>query len=139
VTRSGLGLASFACTVALATALVGGCFSERSDSGGPIGPGNGECRIPLDSPLIGATGAIIAIRNFEFQPTTVRVKPGTTVTWINCEPAGTDSHTSTSDDALWDSPFLEPGQTFSHTFGAAGSFDYFCIPHPTMRAVVIVE
>ena len=124
--------------VATTVALIGGCFSERTDDG-PAGPISGDCRIPIDSPIIGATGALVAIRNFGFQPATVRVKPGTTVTWINCEPPGTDEHTSTSDDALWDSPFLPPGATYSHTFGAAGTFDYHCLPHPFMQGVVIVE
>jgi plastocyanin len=125
--------------VATTVALVGGCFSERTHEGGPVGPISGECRIPVSSPIVGSTGAIVAIRNFSFHPATITVKPGTTVTWINCENEGIDDHTSTSDDGVWDSPFLEPGQTFSHTFGAAGTFDYHCIPHPSMRAMVIVE
>ena len=136
---SGLGLASVACTVALVTALVGGCFSERADDNGPLGPGNGECRIPLDSPIIGATGAIVAISGFAFEPATVRVKAGTTVTWVNCEGAGVDAHTATSDQAVWQSPFLEPGQMYSFTFPTAGTFDYHCVPHPFMRGVVVVE
>ena len=125
--------------VAASVALVAGCFSERTHGGGPIGPGAGDCRIPIDSPIIGTTSALVAIRNFGFSPTTVRVKPGTTVTWINCEPEGVDAHTSTSDDGLWNSSFLAPGATFSHTFGTAGTFDYFCVPHPFMQGVVIVE
>ena len=123
---------------AASIALVAGCFSERTH-GGPTGPVSGDCRIPIDSPIIGSTGALVAIRNFTFSPATVRVKPGTTVTWINCEPEGIDAHTSTSDDALWDSPFLEPGATYSHTFAATGTYDYHCLPHPFMQGVVIVE
>ena len=89
--------------------------------------------------MLGATGALVAIRGFAFQPEVVRVKPGTTVTWINCEPDGIDAHTSTSDAAVWASPFLAPGATYSHTFGVTGSFDYHCVPHPFMRGMVIVE
>lgn len=127
---TGIALVSFG--------LVAGCFSERTH-GGPAGPVSGDCRIPIDSPIIGTTGTLVAIRNFTFTPATVRVKPGTTVTWINCEPEGIDAHTSTSDAALWESPFLEPGATFSHTFGATGAFAYHCVPHPFMQGVVIVE
>ncbi len=123
---------------ATSVALVAGCFSERTH-GAPTGPVAGDCRIPIDSPIIGSTGALVAIRNFTFSPATVRVKPGTTVTWINCEPEGIDAHTSTSDDELWDSPFLAPGATYSFTFPAVGSFDYHCLPHPFMQGVVIVE
>jgi predicted secreted protein with PEFG-CTERM motif len=31
------------------------------------------------------------------------------------------------------------GSSFSHTFDAAGSFDYFCMVHPWMAGTVIVE
>lgn len=122
--------------VVVASALASACFSERAhDTTGP----SGECTIPLDSPVIGATGALVAIRGFGFHPAVVRVRPGTTVTWINCEPAGIDAHTSTSDAAVWASPFLAPGATYSHTFGAAGSYDYHCLPHAFMRGSVVVE
>ena len=139
MTRMRRSFAVVAGVVGASVALAAGCFSERTHGGGPTGPLTGECTIPLDSPIIGSTGALVAIRNFSFQPVTVRVKPGTKVTWINCEPPGTDAHTSTSDAALWDSPFLAPGETYSFTFGTAGTFDYHCLPHPFMRGVVIVE
>jgi plastocyanin len=128
-----LGLVS-----AAALAAGGACFSERQAATGP--PGAAEtCNISINSPIVGSTVAIVAIRNFGFHPQTVTVKPGTTVTWVNCEPEGIDDHTSTSDDGQWDSPFLEPGATYSHTFGAAGTFDYHCTPHPAMQAVVVVQ
>jgi len=139
MTRAGLGIGSVGAAVAIGSALAAGCVSDRVHDGGPIAPASGECRIPVNSPLLGSTGALVAIRGFAFQPEVVRVKPGTTVTWINCEPDGIDAHTSTSDAAVWGSPFLAPGATYSHTFGAAGSFDYHCIPHPFMRGIVIVE
>ena len=132
-------IASLACAVGISSAVIGGCFSERAHDGGPTGNITGECRIPVNSPIVGTTGAIVAIRNFDFQPATIRVKAGTTVTWINCEPEGFDAHTSTSDAAVWNSPFLEPGQSFSYTFATAGSFDYHCLPHPSMRGIVVVE
>ena len=127
-----------AAAMMLAVALANGCFSERMHGTGPVAP-TGECRIPIDSPVIGTTGALVAVRGFAYSPDTLRVKPGTTVTWINCEPAGVDAHTATSDAAVWQSPFLEPGAMYSYTFGGAGLFDYHCVPHPFMRGVVIVE
>ncbi|MEE9185043.1 MAG: hypothetical protein V3U39_11300, partial [Acidimicrobiia bacterium] len=30
-------------------------------------------------------------------------------------------------------------ESWSHTFDTVGEFEYFCIPHPWMRAMVIVE
>ena len=115
------------------------CFSEHQMATGPTGNVSGDCRIPVTSPIVGSTQAIVAIRNFSFQPATVRVKPGTVVTWVNCEPETVDSHSSKADGGQWNSPFLPPGATYSHTFTAAGQFGYFCEPHPFMRGVVIVE
>jgi len=124
---------------ALVVALVGGCVSERRDAAGPTGPVSGDCRIAIGSPILGATTALIALRGFAFQPDSIVVAPGTTVTWINCENDGVDAHTSTANSNAWQSPFLPPGATYSFTFNAAGRFDYHCIPHPFMHGVVIVR
>ena len=126
--------ACFAGTLLLAVA----CFSDRQSITEPPG-GAAACRIPVTSPIFGSTRALVAIRGFSFQPDTVRIRPGTVVTWVNCEPETVDAHTATSEDNLWDSPFLAPGESYTRTFSAAGTFDYFCVPHPFMRGVVIVE
>ena len=65
------------------------------------------------------------------------VEAGTTVTWVN-EDAG-QIHTTTAVDGSFDSGFLAEGQTWSMTFDTPGEFEYFCIPHPWMRAKIIVE
>ncbi|MGH7477495.1 MAG: plastocyanin/azurin family copper-binding protein [Longimicrobiales bacterium] len=132
-TRARAGLATGALTVTLLTLS---CFSERQETTGPL---EGECRIALGGDVIGATAAVVAIRDFTFFPDTLRVTRGTRVVWLNCEPPEIDAHTSTSDTGIWSSPFLSTGQTFARTFEQSGSFDYFCVPHPFMRGVVIVE
>jgi len=65
------------------------------------------------------------------------VKTGTTVTWTNDDPGVL--HTVTSVDAIFDSGFLDEGDSWSYTFEEEGEFEYFCAPHPWMRAKVIVE
>ena len=87
----------------------------------------------------GVTGAAVGIRDFAFAPETLRVAPGTAVTWVNCEGEDIDPHTTTSDASAWDSGFLYPGETFTRTFEAVGENPYHCVPHPFMRGVVIVE
>ena len=124
--------------LALVPALVGGCFSQRVDATAPV-VANGDCSIPVGSPVIGAATTLVAIKGFAFQPDHVVIAPGTTVTWINCEADGVDAHTSTADAEGWSSAFLPPGATFSHTFPAAGRFDYHCVPHPFMRGTVEVQ
>ncbi len=64
------------------------------------------------------------------------VKVGTTVTWTNDDNM---LHTVTAVDGSFDSGFFDNGETFTYTFTEVGEFEYFCLPHPWMRAMVIVE
>ena len=82
----------------------------------------------------------IRIQNFSFIPASQTVAPGDTVTWMNEDAV---AHTSTSGtpgnkSGMWDSGALANGQSFSHTFDAAGTFDYFCEFHTFMRGMIIV-
>lgn len=79
----------------------------------------------------------IGIASFAFGPDTITIPVGTTVTWINDEDSV--DHTTTSDDALWDSGTLKPGDQFSFTFEDAGTFAYFCNIHPSMTGMIVVE
>src|SRR5437762_13983102 len=51
-----------------------------------------------------------SIVNFQFQPNTLTIALGDTVTWTNN--SGGTQHTTTSDNALWDSGGLINGGTF---------------------------
>jgi plastocyanin len=112
------------------------CFSEHSTTG----PGSGvsaTCSLPLGPGVGGST--LIAIRGFAFLPNDVHVKAGSSVTWLNCEPAGTEAHTTTSSQGVWNSPLLTPGETFTQTFNTPGVFPYLCAVHPFMTATLTVE
>lgn len=85
------------------------------------------------------TRAVVLIRNFAFLPDTIRAAKGVTVTWVNCEPPGPDPHTSTSVDNVWRSGYLRQGEKYTRTFAAVGTFGYYCEPHPTMRAGIVVQ
>ena len=63
------------------------------------------------------------------------IPAGTTVTWTNDDP---QIHTVTDAGGAFDSGFIDPGATWSHTFTEPGDFEYFCTPHPWMRARVTV-
>ena len=77
-----------------------------------------------------------------FIPNIATVVIGGTVTWENGDTA---AHTSTAGSAtegpsgVWDSSLIMAGSSFSHTFDAEGTFDYFCMVHPWMVGTVIVE
>ena len=71
-----------------------------------------------------------------FEPATITVQPGTTVTWIQEDGA---PHTVTGKNGQLQSDTLMGGQRFSHTFDEAGSYDYACNFHPMMKGTVVVE
>jgi plastocyanin len=83
-----------------------------------------------------AMTAKVKIVKFTFSPMTVTVKVGGTVTWLQVDSVG---HSVQSDDGAWaTSAVLMPGQTFSHTFTRAGTYNYICGVHPYMKGTVSV-
>lgn len=85
-----------------------------------------------------ASSVTVEIQDYRFVPATACVARGGTVTWIN---RGAELHTTTgaAPAGIWDSGMLANGADFAHAFETAGSFAYFCIPHPFMEARVIVQ
>jgi plastocyanin len=94
-----------------------------------------------------ARAADVTIQNFQFNPSTVTIAQGDTVTWHYAGPDTNHSVTSDPGQAdSWDSDPEHPpsaadhvpGSTFARTFSVPGSFTYFCKVHPTMRGTVKV-
>ena len=83
---------------------------------------------------VAAADASVRIRDFAFQPATVTVRVGDTVTWTNRDDV---VHT-----VQWsggsESPDLENGESYSRTFTNRGVFPYICGPHPFMTGSVRV-
>ena len=90
----------------------------------------------LALPLVAfaATTATITVKDFAFQPKTVTIRVGDTVTWAN---ADTTTHTVTS-NGNWDTGGFAPGTSRSITFGTAGTYPYFCNLHSIMFGTVVV-
>lgn len=80
--------------------------------------------------------AAVTIQNFAFNPSQITVNKGDTVIWTNED---SFTHTVVSDSGSEiNSPALSSGQAYSHTFNTAGTFDYHCSLHPSMKGKVIV-
>jgi plastocyanin len=77
----------------------------------------------------------VAISNFAFNPESLNVRVGDTVNWTNNDAA---PHTSTSNTAVWSSPTLSQGQSFSFIFSSVGHFPYHCAIHTHMLGVIVV-
>src|SRR5690606_4177874 len=79
-----------------------------------------------------------------YDPLTLTVEAGTTVRWTNMDSlahtvtSGTSDGTVGTPDGQFDSGFMNPGDTFEFTFEEPGEYEYYCLPHPWMRATVIV-
>ena len=78
----------------------------------------------------------VTISDFRFAPASVTIDVGDTVTWTN---EGPTPHSATADERSFDTGIFEAGQSRSHTFDEAGTFPYFCTPHPNMRGTVTVR
>lgn len=90
---------------------------------------------PPPPPPPPATPGSVSIFDNGYAPATLTVSEGTTVTWTN---TGAAPHTATDRSGRFDSGFMMTGDTFSQTFTAAGTYEYFCTIHPEMVATIAV-
>ncbi len=86
---------------------------------------------------ISGTEVTVNLKDLMFAPKAIRVRPGTTVTWVHEDAA---VHNVASIDRAFESADLAAGDRFTHTFDSPGTFRYQCIyHHPSMLGAVIVE
>jgi plastocyanin len=77
----------------------------------------------------------VIIKNFAFNPATLTVNKGTTVTWTDEDSA---THTISSDQ-FTSSGNLNKGDLYQFQFNTTGTYDYICGIHPTMKGKIVVE
>jgi plastocyanin len=116
--------------LALATIVAVGCFDESSldpfgrgttTVGGTGGGGGGGA----DSAGALDTASVIIFDN-GYNPTSVRVAPGGTVTWVW---TGNNAHGVTFDDGTIAASTIQSVGTYTVRFPRAGSFSFFCTVH----------
>lgn len=107
----------------LAVVALFGCAFAQPTTGAP-----GQDQTP--------SNVTVQISLASYQPDSLTVPAGTTVTWINRDVV---RHTVTSDEeGLFDSGRLREGESFSYTFKEPGTFNYHCTIHSIMHGTVIV-
>ncbi len=79
-------------------------------------------------------GITTTISHFAFAAT-ITASVGQPIVWTN-----TDSvpHTITSDDGVWDSGDVNPGQSYRLVLNKPGTYSYHCMHHPYMIGSVVV-
>lgn len=90
---------------------------------------------PFVNPKPARAANQIEISSFSYKPATLRVKAGTTVRWVNRDPA---KHTVSGRGGAFTSSPLAYGRAYSHKFANAGSVVYVCAIHPSMQGRVVV-
>jgi plastocyanin len=82
-----------------------------------------------------ATTSVDLPKSYTFAPAAIVVPAGSTVTWSNHDDF---THNVTLPDGT-PALTMRPGESVTHAFGTAGSFDYLCSLHPKdMRGRVVV-
>ncbi len=104
------------CSVILAV-LLSGCTGQKTET----------------QPVTPVTTNNVEIKGFAFNPESITVSKGTSITWTNRDSA---PHTVTG--TAFGSETLNQDQSFSYTFNEAGTFEYACKIHPNMKGKVIV-
>jgi plastocyanin len=83
-----------------------------------------------------STANQVMVENFSFQPGTLTVKAGTTVTWVNHDD---EPHTVNENNKTFKSGTLDTDAKFSYKFTSPGTYSYFCSLHPRMTGQIIVK
>ncbi len=79
----------------------------------------------------------VGIDKMLFVPQHVKIKPGTTVKWVNRERRNNHSILFEK-EGFPESDRIFPGESWQRTFDKPGIYPYVCGPHPEMTGVVEV-
>ena len=82
-----------------------------------------------------AADAVVKIANFTFEPQTLTVPVGTTVTFENDDDI---PHLVSEKDGKFKSKALDTGDKFTQQFTTAGTVEYYCAIHPHMTGKIVV-
>jgi 3',5'-cyclic-AMP phosphodiesterase len=93
--------------------------------------------VPLEDEMKSGAGVAkeVVVDNFSFAPATAAVAIGSTVMWTNRDDV---PHNVVSTEKKFASPVLDTDERFSHTFDAAGTYNYYCSIHPKMTGQIVV-
>lgn len=100
----------------------------------PVGNAPRKIVVQPQRPMTGQAGFKTTITGFAFAPI-ITVAAVQAIVWTNADAV---PHTVTSDDGLWDSGDVGPGQSYSLTLNKPGTYSYHCMHHPYMKGAVVV-
>ena len=117
-----------------AAAFAAGCGGSSSDST-TAGDGYGAPAKAAATTQAKTAGTTVEMSNTTFQPQSIDVKVGDTVTFVNKDEI---AHTATAGDGSFDSKTMEAGASFTFKPTKAGQIAYVCNFHPGMTGTINV-
>ena len=99
-----------------------------------------SCSASVGSASLGRTPVrhTVVMEGMQFQPATLTIGPGDSVTWVNKDIVEHTATTPGSAKQAFDSRAIGIGKSWSRNFKEAGTHDYLCTYHPTMKGVIKV-
>jgi plastocyanin len=92
-----------------------------------------DCLAAGEAPPVAAR---VQVKDFMFEPMSLTVAVGSTVTWSNLDD---EPHTVVSDTGLFRSGALDTAGTFSFRFDKPGTYHFTCSIHPRMVGTIVVR
>jgi plastocyanin len=115
--------------------VAAGASATAPPSGGGGGTSGGTGGGTGDSTAAPPAQASVDIGDGFFQPATITIADGGSVTWRNTDG---DEHTASGRSGSFDTGILQPGSSSTKRFPTAGTFAYLCAIHPEMQGTVRV-
>ena len=79
---------------------------------------------------------VIVMEGVQFKPSALNVRRGDRITWMNKD---LFPHTATALKGAFDSKSIAAGASWSFIAVKAGTYEYACTFHPTMKATLTVR
>ncbi|WP_163511627.1 cupredoxin domain-containing protein [Fodinicola acaciae] len=89
------------------------------------------------TPAAAATHSV-SMRQYAYAPAALTITAGDTIRWTNYDTAQHDV-TITNGPVSFHGPLIGKGQSWTYTFGTAGTYSYVCSIHPDMKARIVVR
>jgi plastocyanin len=78
----------------------------------------------------------IVVKDFMFNPNTLTIKAGSSVTWSNKDD---EPHSVVSDAGLFRSGAMDTDESFTFKFDKPGTYHFTCSIHPRMVGTIVVQ
>ncbi len=94
------------------------------------------CGLALAPQVVAQGAATVSIASFKFNPETVTAAPNAAITWTNTDGA---PHQIVVAAKNLKTPVINKGQSEQLKIADAGSYDYICGIHPSMKGKIVIK